>query len=61
MSDSKFTHIQTRLLADEVEALDAYRAQFKIPPSRQRAAEQLVRNALRSHHWANEEANQHVR
>jgi hypothetical protein len=65
MSNPKYVHTQVRLLADEVEALDSYRAQHKVPPSRQRAAEQLVRSALRTFHWtitkANEEANQHVR
>jgi hypothetical protein len=56
----KITQVLSRLTDHDLAGLDAWRRAQHNPPSRNRAVELLVRNALRTYHWtitkANEEA-----
>jgi hypothetical protein len=46
------TPVQLRLPGEELDALDQYRRKFSNPPSRARAARELVRCALTEGDWS---------
>ena len=54
MSSPEMTQVGMRLRGDVIKALDAYRRDQEIPPSRARAAEILLRHALSQHFYTKE-------
>jgi hypothetical protein len=61
-AQSEITQVLSRLTDPDIAAIDAWRRAQQVPPSRNRAVELLVRQALLAYNWntAAKEAVQHA-